>query len=134
MSGSMLGKTQHAVLRPPGEILGGFCVLRTVPSDPRPEARRPPTRLANQHRLIGPSLDSRCNYADQGRKYGQTMPDVRTPVEVSCDLVCSADEFHKIVDDIVTDAMSDCPGLTREYLRMSVLQAMLLMAVPAGSC
>ena len=50
------------------------------------------------------------------------------------DLVCSADEFHRIVDEIVTDAMSDCPGLTRDYLRMSVLQAMLMMAVPAGSC
>ena len=62
------------------------------------------------------------------------MPDVRTPVEVSRDLVCSADEFHKIVDEIVTDAMGDCPGVTRDYLRMSVLHAMLLMAVPAGSC
>ena len=41
----------------------------------------------------------------------QAMPDVRTPVEVSRDLVCSADEFHRIVDDIVTDAMSDCPRL-----------------------
>ena len=62
------------------------------------------------------------------------MPDVRTTVEVSRDLVCSADEFHKIVDEIVTDAMSDCPGLTRDYLRMLVIQAMLMMAVPAGSC
>ena len=57
------------------------------------------------------------------------MPDVRTP-----DLVCSSHEFHKLIEDIVDDAMKDCPGVTRDYLRMSVLQAMLMMAVPAGSC
>ena len=57
------------------------------------------------------------------------MPDVRTP-----DLVCSSHEFHKIVEEIVTGALTENPGVTRDYLRTSVIQAMLMMAVPAGSC
>ena len=69
------------------------------------------------------------------------MPDVRTLMRgaltmemVYADAICPADIFHEVIAEIVIKAAAGYPEMTEQEVLDSVLQAMLLMAEPAGEC
>ncbi len=48
--------------------------------------------------------------------------------------ICPSDIFHETIAEIVIASASELPDMTQEQILECVLQAMLMMAIPAGEC